>query len=76
MVIEEIDILFCNGTLDILVRGGVMPAHIYTWREIYHAYIQELNKTKSKLQAMENVAFEYSVSVELIYKIRRNFTKS
>ena len=76
MVIDEIDELFCNGTLDTLVRGGVMPAHIYTWREIYHAYIQELNKTKSKLQAMENVAFDYNVSVELIYKIRRNFTKS
>jgi hypothetical protein len=76
MVIDEIDELFCNGTLDALVRGGVMPAHIYTWREIYHAYIQELNNTTSKLQAMENVAFEYNVSVELIYKIRRNFTKS
>jgi len=76
MVIDEIDELFCNGTLDALVRGGVMPAHIYTWREIYHAFIQEQNKTSSKLQAMENVAFEYNVSVELIYKIRRNFTKS
>jgi len=76
MVIDEIDELFCNGTLDALVRGGVMPAHIYTWREIYHAYIQELNNNTSKLQAMENVAFEYNVSVELIYKIRRNFTKS
>jgi hypothetical protein len=76
MVIEEIDILFCNGTLDILVRGGVMPAHIYTWREIYHAYIEDLKVTNSKMQSMENVAFEYSVSVDLIYKIRRNFTKS
>lgn len=76
MTIDKIDDLFLNGDLDLLVKSKIIPAHIYTWREIYHAYIHELTKVSSKLQAMENVAFNYNVSVELIYKIRRNFTKS
>lgn len=76
MTIDKIDELFLNGDLDLLVKSSIIPAHIYTWREIYHAYTNELTSVQSKMQAMENVAFNYNVSVELIYKIRRNFTKS
>lgn len=71
MTIDKIDELFLNGDLDLLVKSNIIPAHIYTWREIYHAYNCELLSTQSKMQAMENVAFNYNVSVDLVRHIRR-----
>ena len=56
MTIDKIDELFLNGDLDLLVKSSIIPAHIYTWREIYHAYTQELTSVQSKMKAMEKKA--------------------
>lgn len=62
-----------SGELKILIDSGFMKENIISWISLFHSYIFELEQTKSKMQAMENVSFNFKVSVGLIEKIRRKF---
>jgi len=73
ITINELDNLYNNGVMSLLIEKGLMSSHLYSWRLIYHSYVDELKTESSKLQAMENVAIEHDVSVELVRHIRRKF---
>lgn len=69
--IEKLDNLYNEGVLTELINKGLMSKHVESWRKIYHAYTTELIKHDSKLQAMENVAYDFKVSVEMVRYVRR-----
>jgi hypothetical protein len=69
--IDKLNELKENGTLSELIDKGLVSKHVESWRKIYLAYKDELIKNDSKLQAMENVAYDFKISVDLIRHIRR-----
>ena len=69
--IDRLDTLYNNGVLTDLINKGLISKHVESWRKIYHAYINELVNEESKLQAMENVAYDFKISVDMVRYIRK-----
>lgn len=72
-MLDSVRELYESGQLESMVKMGIVQKHVFTWVEIRIAYENEYKKTKSKMQAMENVATDYQISVEYVRAIRRKF---
>jgi hypothetical protein len=69
-IIDTLDELHVNGELSRLVSTGFVSGSLLIWRNAYHSYVAEFEKCRSKMQAMQNVADEYSLSVRTVQYIR------
>jgi hypothetical protein len=69
-MIQVLDQLHEDGTLSRLAASGFISGSVLVWRNVYHRYTQELDTTKSKMQAMENTAEEFNLSLRSVQYIR------
>ena len=69
-MIEVLDGLHEDGTLTRLCASGFLSSSVLVWRNIYHTYTAELAATGSKMQAMENTAEVFNVSLRNVQYIR------
>lgn len=69
--IDLLDDLYNSGELKALVKGGLIQTSILMYRNIFHAFEFRYEATGSKMQAMEEVAMNFRVSVSLVEKVRR-----
>lgn len=69
-VIEILDEMHASGELVQLVASGLVSGSVVVWREIYHKYTEELEEVKSKMQAAENIANDFNISVRTVSYIR------
>lgn len=69
-VIDTLDELHEKGELLRLVSAGLVSGSVVIWRNVYHYYVAELEKVKSKMQAMQNTADEFSMSVRMVQYVR------
>lgn len=73
-MLDSVRELYESGQLKSLVETGIVQKHIFIWVQIFIAYENEYKKTGSKMQAMENVAFEFQITVDMISKIRKKLS--
>lgn len=69
-MIDTLDKLHAEGVLVRMVAAGILSGSVVVWREAYHKYEQELARTGSKMQAMENVATDFNYSLRTMQYIR------
>jgi hypothetical protein len=73
-LIEKIKPLFVAGELDALIQIGVVNRNLTRWCEIFEFYENDLVKTKSKMQSMENTSIEFDISEGMVRHIRRKLS--
>jgi hypothetical protein len=69
-----LDTLFESGQLQILVERGLISPKALTHREIYHAFESSHQQTGSTMQAMQDTADQFGVSVSTVEKIRQKLS--
>ncbi len=69
-VIDTLDRMHKDGSLEKLISANILSPSVSLWREAYHAYISELEKEDSKMQALANVADQTGFKDRMIYYIR------
>ncbi len=73
--IELLDRLYGSGELKKLVSAGIVSPRWLVWRNMFHAFNQRLESTKSRIKAMEDVSENFNVSRSLVEKVRRYFNE-
>lgn len=52
-----------------LVRVGIIPIHLTTYKVVYEAYKKQLAEQIEKPQAVKKIAVEYDLQLRQVYRI-------
>lgn len=69
-LIDALDALTESGIISRLTSAGFLSPSVVVWRNVYHYYTSELEKEGGKMQAMQNTADEFGISVRTVQYIR------
>lgn len=75
-LIDKIQPLIDEGLINDLTKIGIVNHNLIYWIEIYRGYEIELNKSGSKMMAMQTVADRFRVSFGMVRHIRREMSRS
>jgi len=71
--LEILDDLYSDGSLKQLINDGLVSSSLLMYRNLMHAYLFALERTNSKMQAMNDVALNFNISVETVRFVRKKF---